>query len=195
MDNNGDNIKEILDEVHNSEEISKCRNKEELIYEGEYSLKKSEAYEGLKNAGIVKTTGKRSVGYTFILLVAIICFSIAYVIQRNINDIILAVVSFAVLIAVWVVPKVSLNNLAKTNANGNVISFKVYNSSLQIFCNENSWYIPLNNSNRMKKCENIIMIKRIKDDRLFVIPIRAIEEDKRDIVLETLKKGTLSFEK
>ena len=195
MENNGDNIKEILDEVHNSEEISKCRSKDELIYDGEYSLKKSEAYEGLKNAGIIKTTGKRSVGYTIILLVAIICFSVAYVIQKNINDIIFAVVSFAVLVAVWVVPKISLNNLAKANANGNVIRFKLYTNSLQIFCNENSWYIPLDNSNRMKKCENIIMIKRIKDDRLFVIPLRSIEEDKKDIVLETLKKGTLSFEK
>ena len=129
----------------------------------------------------------------FILLIAIGCFIIAYVFKDNFTDLFLAVVSFVVLIIIWLIPHFSLNKLAKLNANGNIIKFSVYSNSLQIRCNENSWYIKLNNSNRMKLCKNVIIIKRVKDDQLFVIPLRAIEESKRDEVISRLKKGTLSY--
>ncbi|MEE1076326.1 MAG: hypothetical protein UHY68_03565 [Acutalibacteraceae bacterium] len=193
MKNNNDNISKILDEVHNSEEISKCLSKEELIYENEYSINKEEAFEGLKNSGMIKTVGARTIIYTLILLIAIGCFIIAYVFKDNFTDLFLAVVSFVVLIIIWLIPHFSLNKLAKLNANGNIIKFSVYSNSLQIRCNENSWYIKLNNSNRMKLCKNVIIIKRVKDDQLFVIPLRAIEESKRDEVISRLKKGTLSY--
>lgn len=193
LKNNNDNISKILDEVHNSEEISKCLSKEELIYENEYSINKEEAFEGLKNSGMIKTVGARTIIYTLILLIAIGCFIIAYVFKDNFTDLFLAVVSFVVLIIIWLIPHFSLNKLAKLNANGNIIKFSVYSNSLQIRCNENSWYIKLNNSNRMKLCKNVIIIKRVKDDQLFVIPLRAIEESKRDEVISRLKKGTLSY--
>ena len=191
--NNTDNIKEILDEVHYSENINECRKKEVLIYENEYKISKNEAYEGLKNSGMIKTVGTRFVIYTVILLLAIAGFVVAYVIKNNINDLIFAFISLAVLVIIWFVPHFSLNKLAKVNANGNVIKFEVYDSSLQIFCNKNSWYIPLDNSNRMKLCKNVIVIKRIKDNQLFVIPLRAIESDKTETVIEVLKKGTLTL--
>ncbi len=191
--NNTDNIKEILDEVHYSENINECRKKEVLIYENEYKISKNEAYEGLKNSGMIKTVGTRFVIYTVILLLAIAGFVVAYVIKNNINDLIFAFISLAVLVIIWFVPHFSLNKLAKVNANGNVIKFKVYDSSLQIFCNKNSWDIPLDNSNRMKLCKNVIVIKRIKDNQLFVIPLRAIESDKTETVIEVLKKGTLTL--
>lgn len=193
MENNNDNISKILDEVHNSEEISRCLSKEELIYENEYSVKKDEAYEGLKNSGMIKTVGARTIIYTVILLFAIGCFIVAYVFNNNFTDLFLSVVSFVVLIIIWLIPHFSLNKLAKLNANGNIIKFLVYSNSLHILCNENSWYIKLNNSNRMKLCKNVIIIKRVKDDQLFVIPLRAIEESKREEVISRLKKGTLSY--
>lgn len=193
MNNRGDNIKDILDEVHNSEDIKNCRAKKELIYENEFTLKKSEAYEGLKNSGMIKTVNHRSIVYTAILLLAIAGFIAAYVVQQNINDIIFAVISFVVLVVVWVVPFVYLNNLAKANVNGNVIRFKVYNDTLHILCNENKWNITLDNSNKVKFCQNVIIIKRIKDEQLFVIPKRTIEENKKEIVIDILKKGMLDL--
>ena len=135
----------------------------------------------------------RIVIYTVILLLAIAGFIAAYVIRNNINDLIFSFISLAVLVIIWLIPHFSLDKLAKVNANGNVIKFKVYDRSLQIFCNNNSWYIPLDNSNRMKLCKNVIIIKRIKDNQLFVIPLRAIEDDKTEAVLEVLKKGTLTL--
>lgn len=193
MENNNDNISKILDEVHNSEEISKCLTKEKLIYENEFIIKKDEAYEGLVNSGMVKTVGEKAVIYTIILIVAIFCFIVAYVYENNFIDLFLTVVSVGVLVVIWLIPKFSLNKLARLNANGDTIKFSVYSNSLQIRCNENSWYIKLNNSNRMKLCKNVIIIKRVKDDQLFVIPLRAIEESKRDEVIDLLKKGTLSY--
>lgn len=193
MENNNDNISKILDEVHNSEEISKCLTKEKLIYENEFIIKKDEAYEGLVNSGMVKTVGEKAVIYTIILIVAIFCFIVAYVYENNFRDLFLTVVSVGVLVVIWLIPKFSLNKLARLNANGDTIKFSVYSNSLQIRCNENSWYIKLNNSNRMKLCKNVIIIKRVKDDQLFVIPLRAIDESKRDEVIALLKKGTLSY--
>lgn len=193
MENHNDNISRILDEVHNSQEISKCLSKDELVYEGEYSIQKAEAYEGLKNSGMIKTIGIRTVIYTIILLLAISGFIMAYVFQKNFNDLFFAVISLIVLAIIWIIPAYSFNKLAKLNANGNIIKFSVYNNSLQILCNDNSWYIKLNNSNRMKMCKNVLIIKRVKDEQLFVIPLRAIEENKRAEVIELLKQGTLSY--
>lgn len=193
MDNSIDNIKDILDEVHNSKDIESCRTRKELIYENEFILKKSETYEGLKNSGVVKTIGPRSIIYTIILVLAIGGFIVAYVVQQNINDIIFAVISFTVLILVWIVPFFYLNNLAKANVNGNVIKLKVYNNILQILCNENKWNITLDNSNKIKFCQNVIIVKRIKDEQLFLIPKRAIEQDKKEEVINILKKGMLDL--
>ncbi|MEE0265029.1 MAG: hypothetical protein UD936_05315 [Acutalibacteraceae bacterium] len=194
MKNNNDNISEILDELHrNSDKISKCISKDELVYEGEYSINKSEAYEGLKNSGMIKTVGVRTVVYTVILLFAIACFIVAYVFKENSIDLAAAVFSAVVLAIILIIPEYSLNKLAKLNANGNLIKFSVYNNSLHILCNENSWYIKLNNSNRMKICKNVLIIKRSKDNELFVIPLRAIAESKKEEVIAVLKKGTLSY--
>lgn len=193
MENNNDNISKILDEVHNSEEISKCLTKERLIYENEFVMKKDEAYEGLVNSGMIKTVGVKSVIYTIILIIAIVCFIVAYIYENKFRDLFLTVVSVGVLAVIWLIPKFSLNKLARLNAKGDTIKFSVYSNSLQIRCNENSWYIKLNNSNRMKLCKNVIIIKRVKDDQLFVIPFRAIDKSKRDEIIDLLNKGTLSY--
>lgn len=193
MENNNDNISKILDEVHNSEEISKCLTQERLIYENEFVMKKDEAYEGLVNSGMIKTVGVKSVIYTIILIIAIVCFIVAYIYENKFRDLFLTVVSVGVLAVIWLIPKFSLNKLARLNAKGDTIKFSVYSNSLQIRCNENSWYIKLNNSNRMKLCKNVIIIKRVKDDQLFVIPFRAIDKSKRDEIIDLLKKGTLSY--
>ena len=111
--NSTDNIKEILDEVHYSENINECRKKEILIYENEYIISKNEAYEGLKNSGMIKTAGTRIVIYTVILLLAIAGFIAAYVIRNNINDLIFSFISLAVLVIIWLIPHFSLDKLAK----------------------------------------------------------------------------------
>ncbi len=194
MENNNDNINKILDEVHrNSDKISKCLSKDELVYENEYLINKSEAYEGLKNSGMIKTVGARTVVYTIILVVAITCFIVAYIFKHNSVDLAGAIFSAIVLGIILIIPKYSLNKLAKLNANGNLIKFSVYNNSVHILCNENSWYIKLNNSNRMKICKNVLIIKRTNDDQLFVIPLRAIEENKKEEVIAVLKKGMLNY--
>ena len=159
----------------------------------DFVMKKDEAYEGLVNSGMIKTVGVKSVIYTIILIIAIVCFIVAYIYENKFRDLFLTVVSVGVLAVIWLIPKFSLNKLARLNAKGDTIKFSVYSNSLQIRCNENSWYIKLNNSNRMKLCKNVIIIKRVKDDQLFVIPFRAIDKSKRDEIIDLLKKGTLSY--
>lgn len=192
MDSNNENIKNILDEVHNSEEYNKCRENDVCLYENEFILKRNESYEALKNSGIIKTVGSRSVIYTVILLIAVLLFVSAYVMQKNFHDLVFAFISLVVLAVVWLVPHFYISKLAKVNTNGQVIKYKLFKRSLQIFCNENSWYISLDNSNRIKICKNVIVIKRMKDDQLFVIPLR-ITDDK-GLVLDTLKRGMLDLD-
>ncbi len=191
MEINNDSIKNILDEVHNSEEYSKCRENDTFVYENEFILKKNESYEALKNSGMIKTTGSRSVAYTIILILAIAGFISAYIIQNNFHDLVFAFISFIVLAVIWLVPYFYLNKLAKVNTNGYVIKYRLFTRSLQIFCNENSWYIPLDNSNRMMVCKNVIVIKRVKDNQLFVIPLRVTDE--KELVVHTLQKGMLDL--
>ena len=192
MDSNNENIKNILDEVHNSEEYNKCRENDVCLYENEFVLKRNESYEALKNSGIIKTVGSRSVIYTVILLIAVLLFVSAYVMQKNFHDLVFAFISLVVLAVVWLVPHFYISKLAKVNTNGQVIKYKLFKRSLQIFCNENSWYIPLDNSNRIKICKNVIVIKRVKDDQLFVIPLRVTDD--KGLVMDTLKRGMLDLD-
>lgn len=178
-----------IDEVSNIQD----ENIGDLIYQTEYSISKDEAFEGLKKSGIIKTVDGRAILYTLILIVAIVIFLLAYFKDGNINNLIFAVISFVVILIIIIVPLVSLNRLAKLNANGNIINLKIYENCMQIFCNANSWYIPLDTTNGMKKCKNVIILKRVRDNQLFLIPLKAIDDSLKQMVLNTLESGTFDF--
>ena len=191
--NNNEHIDNILHEVHNSEEINKFRTKGILVYENEFIITNAEAYDGLKNSGMIKTTGVRSVVYTVLLLIAMAGFIFSYTVKGNFNDIVFTFISAVVLAIVWTVPLISLKKLAKANANGNSIKFRLYEDCLHILCNDNSWLIELDNSNKIRISKNVIIIKRLKDSQLFVIPLRAVSERNKDRVLSILKKGMMEL--
>lgn len=178
-----------LDEVGN---IPK-ENIGEMLYQTEYSISKEEAFEGLKKSGIIKTVDGRAILYTIILIIAIALFSLSYFKDGNINNLIFAIISFVLILIIIIVPLASISRLAKENANGNVINLKIYENSVQIFCNANSWYIPLDSTNGMKRCKNVIILKRVCDNQLFLIPLRAINDVNRDKVISTLENGTFDF--
>ncbi len=193
LENNNEHIDNILHEVHNSEEINKFRTKGILVYENEFTLTNSEAYDGLKNSGMIKTTGVRSVVYTVLLLIAMAGFIFSYTVKGNFNDIVFTIISAAVLAMVWMIPNFSLKKLAKANANGNLIRFRLYEDCLHILCNDNSWLIELDNSNKIRISKNVIIIKRLKDNQLFVIPLRAVADRSKERVLGILRKGMMEL--
>ena len=192
-EHNNEHIDSILHEVHNSEEINKFRTKGILVYENEFTLTNADAYDGLKNSGMIKTTGLRSIVYTVLLLIAMAGFIFSYTVKGNFNDIIFTVISAAVLAVVWIAPYASLKKLARANANGNVIKFRLYEDCLHILCNDNSWLIELDNSNKMRVSKNVIIIKRLKDSQLFVIPLRAVADRSKERVLGILRKGMMDL--
>lgn len=192
-EHNNEHIESILHEVHSSEKINKFRTKGILVYENEFTLTDAEAYDGLKNSGMIKTTGIRSVVYTVLLLLAMAGFIFSYAVKGNFNDIVFTFISAAVLVIVWTVPLISLKKLAKANANGNSIKFRLYEDCLHILCNDNSWLIELDNSNKIRISKNVIIIKRLKDNQLFVIPLRAVADRSKERVLGILRKGMMDL--
>lgn len=187
MNNDINNTEDILDEV------SKFSVNEEPVYKTEFSLTKAEALEGLKKSGIIKTTDRRLIIYIVILVVAVILFLLTYFKNGDINNLIFAVISFVILVIMAVVPSVYLIRLARENANGNVIHFELYKDSIHILCNKNKWYIPLDDTNGVKFCNNVIIIKRSSDNQLFLIPLRVIKEEKFDEVTGIIRLGTFGF--
>lgn len=189
MNNDINNAENILDEVSKfSVNVD-----EEPVYKSEFSLTKAEAFEGLKKSGMIKTVDRRLIIYIIILVVAIVLFLLTYFKNGDINNLIFAVISLVILIIMAVVPSVYLSRLAKENANGNIIHFELYKDSIHILCNKNKWYIPLNDTNGVKFCNSVIIIKRFSDNQLFLIPLRAIKEEKFDEVTEIIRLGTFGF--
>ena len=156
--NNTDNIKEILDEVHYSENINECRKKEILIYENEYIISKNEAYEGLKNSGMIKTAGTRIVIYTVILLLAIAGFIAAYVIRNNINDLIYS--SDIVLSKPGGLSSTEISSLNKPLIHINPIP-GIENYNATFFCKRGMSIICRNNDDIVSNIEKLLTDKEL----------------------------------
>ncbi len=195
MEENRQRIDEILDEVHHLHETDRSLHSKVLISEGSFKLTKAEAYEGLNYTGVTNKEIRRSLIYTVLLLMAMAGFVFAYSVKGNFNNIIFTVIAFVVLAVVWIIPKRQLSALARRNADGKKITFQIYETHLVISDGENRYCVHLDNSSRLKVSRRLLIITRLKDNRVFVIPLHAVERSQREEILQLLHTGMLSTKK
>ena len=195
MEENRQQIDEILDEVHQLHETDKSLHSKVLLCKGSYQLTKSEAYEGLHYTGVTNKFVSSSLLYTVLLLLAMGGFVFAYSVKGNFNNIIFTIIAFIVLVIVWIIPKKQMSALAKQNADGTKITFWVYETHIVVSDGKNRYCIHLDNSSRMKISKRLIIIKRLKDGRIFVIPLHAVKRSERKNILQLLRNGMLTAKK
>lgn len=195
MEENRQRIDEILDEVHHLHETDKSLHSKVLLCEGSFRMTKAEAYEVLNYTGVTNKEVRRSLIYTVLILLAMAGFVFSYTVRGNFNNIIFTLIAFVVLIVVWIVPKKQISALAKQNVDGKEITFQIYETHLVMSDGENRYCIHLDNSSRLKTSKHMIMIKRLKDNKVFVIPFQAIERSQREEILTLFRNGMMTVKK
>lgn len=186
---------ETKDDVRNKDVIDdkKLDKESSVIQELSYSLTQSEAYKCLKKAKIIKTVGARAIVFTVVLILAAAGFFISYFYQKNINNLIFGGISLAIIAIIWIFPTFHLQKLAKMNSNGKVITANVYTNKIVIGKEEESWTIRLDKSNKYKRYDDILMFYTTDEGQFFVIPVRALDKDKKEEILKLIEEGTLAY--
>lgn len=187
FDNDKSDIKE------NKAPDEQNESQEETMERLSYSLTEPEAYLCLKKAGLYKTSGKRAVVYTVLMALAAAGFLISYIIQKNINWLVFAIISLCVIAVIWIVPTFHLKRLSKLNSNGKVINAAIYKDKIEINSNENSWKINLDRTNSFARYDDILMFRITENNQFFVIPVRVISGDKLEKILNVIEQGTIPF--
>lgn len=186
-----ENFNENIDEILNDVKMAKKEIEvpENLLGDFSYSLTYDEAYHCLKNAGLYKTSGKRAIVYTVLMVIAALGFFFSYIVKNDINWLVFTFVSLAVIAVIWIVPAVQLKRLAKINSDGRIIKVKVFDDKIFIDGNDNKWKLNLDKTNKLKIFDDIYILYTAERGKIFVIPTRVL--NKNTEAAEAIKNGTI----
>jgi len=164
-----------------------------FLEEVSYALTQQEAYLCLKKAGIFKTSGKRAIVYTILMIIAAAGFFVSFLLGQNVNWLVFAIISLLIIAVIWLVPYFQLKRLAKENAKGNVIKAKITEEKITIIGNDSSWKIPLDQTSRLSQGDGLLVF-HTQNKQLFAIPERAIRPENLQKVKSLVQKGTRPYQ-
>ena len=164
-----------------------------FLEEVSYALTQQEAYLCLKKAGIFKTSGKRAIVYTILMIIAAAGFVVSFLVGQNVNWLVFAIISLLIIAVIWLVPYFQLKRLAKENAKGNVIKAKITEEKITIIGNDSSWKIPLDQTSRLSQGDGLLVF-HTQNKQLFAIPERAIRPENLQKVKSLVQKGTRPYQ-
>lgn len=190
-----DNVQDILNSIRSSSLYQENANQDSRLLQSiSYTLTQQEAYQCLKRSKIIKTVGTRAVLFTIILSIAAIGFFVSYFVQKNINNLVFALLSLLVIAVIWVFPTIHLKKLAKANADKRTICADIYTDRIDIGKDDKKWTIDLDNSNRFKIYGDILLFYTTQEGQYFVIPLRVIDAENREKIISIIKQGTLLYQ-
>jgi hypothetical protein len=153
-----------------------------------YTLTQREAFDGLRLSGIYKTSGTRAIVETVILAVFCVYFIVSYILWKDLLNLVLAFVSFGVILGVTLVPR--LDMLKQSKQPQRPIKLRLYPNKLYVDLEGNTHAIdPSAAKIRLVKAgkeEKLITIMP-SDGSLLVIPLRAVPKESLSLVLSLLQ--------
>lgn len=141
-----------------------------------YALKKEEIFSCLKHTGLFKINGTRSIVEICLLLVLALMFFVLFFVTRNNLNAILGVISIALTFLVVLMPRLFIGFNADKLTTGKKLSVEIYPDEIEVNGGAVSWKIPLDGSSAFEEFNDMFLLYLPKE-KLFIIPIRAIEPD------------------
>lgn len=141
-----------------------------------YTLKRDEIFSCLKHTGLFKTGGIRSIVEICLLLVLSFMFFLLFFLTKNNLNFILGVISAALIFLVLLVPRFFIGFNADKLTTGKKLSVEIYPDEIEVESGSTSWKIPLDGSSFFEEFNDMFLLFLPKE-KLFIIPIRAIEPD------------------
>lgn len=151
-----------------------------------YTLTEQEVYDGLKLSGSYKTSGKRAVIETIVLVVFCIIFIVSYVLKQDVFSLVMAIVSAVFVLALNLVPRFDMRRQAKKGQLN--VKIRLYPTKLYAETEQGSQPILLDGSSEIRAVgkENRLVLVNIAGGGLLIIPVRAIPKDIRGQALSFL---------
>lgn len=152
-----------------------------------YTLTEQELYDGLRLSGIYKSSGKRAAIETGILVVFCLLFLVSYFWKWEIFNLIMALVSLGVLLALNLVPRMDMKKQVKEAERE--IRLQLSPLKIQVETKAGLKTIPLDGTSEIKlvgKPGKKLIVVRIATGGLFLLPLRALPEAEREKALSWL---------
>lgn len=157
-----------------------------------YMLTGEDLYACLKASNPFKTTGVRAGVQTAILAFFGILFFVTYFLEspRQVSSIVLGVICFGIIAAIWLVPYGSLKSRAKKMTTGKTVTAEIFPDEIQIGEGEGAWTIPLDGTSYFQELDDLFVI-RTPQNLLAIFPIRSIEPAMLPEIQAMLMSGTV----
>lgn len=152
-----------------------------------YTLTDQELYDGLRLSGIYKTSGKRAMIETGILGAFCLLFLASYFWKWEIFNLIMALVSLGVLLALNLVPRMDMKKQVKEAERE--IRLQLSPLKIQVETKAGLKTIPLDGTSEIKlvgKPGKKLIVVRIATGGLFLLPLRVFPEAEREKALNWL---------
>lgn len=154
-----------------------------------YALKKDEIFSCLKHTGMFRANKTRSIVEICLLLVLSLMFFILFFVTSNNLNFILGVISIAFTFLILLLPRFFIGFNASKLTTGKKLSVEIYPDEISVSSNGGSWKIPLNGTIFFEEFNNMFLLYLPKE-KLFIIPIRAIEPEVLADVQAMIVAGT-----
>lgn len=141
-----------------------------------YVLKKEEIFSCLKHTGMFKGSGTRSIVEMCLLLVLALMFFVLFFVTGNNFNFILGGIFIALIVAVAVAPRLFIGFNADKLTTGRKLFVEIYPDEIEVDGGASAWKIPLDGSSLFEEFNDMFLLY-LPEDKLFIVPIRAIEPD------------------
>lgn len=182
--------KEDQEKQENSEELQWDGSESEFVedddaeeYEEKYAgiklgyiLKKDEIISCLKHTGMFKSNETKTIVEICLLFALAIMFFVLFFLTKNIINVILGLVSVVMVFFVYMMPHFFIGFNAEKLTTGKKLSVEIYPNEIKIDKGLSSWSIPLDGTSFCEEFNDMLLLY-LPQEKLFIIPMRAVEPD------------------
>lgn len=141
-----------------------------------YSLKREEIASCLKHVGFYKSSGIRQIVELCLLTVLAVMFFVMYSVTAAKVNLVLSVVSVVLMVVIWLIPVFSLSMNAEKMTTGKQLEVAIYPDNIEVQSGQSKWEIPMDGSSMFEEYNKMLLIY-MPQEKIFIIPLRAVEPD------------------
>lgn len=141
-----------------------------------YSLKREEIISCLKHVGFNKNSGTRQIVELCLLAILVVMFFVMYSATGLRTNLVLAGFAILAMVLLLIVPAISLNINAEKMTTGRQLDVEIYPDSIEVYSGSSKWEIPMDGSSQFEEYGKMLLVY-MPQEKIFIIPIRAIEPD------------------
>lgn len=141
-----------------------------------YAISKDEIISCLKHNGSYRFSNVRFIVETIIFVVLAIAFFILFGLTNNDLNLIAGFISIGIIIAIALVPTIFIRINADKLTSRKKLDVEIFPDEISVSGGSAQWKIKLDGSCKFEEFNDMMLIY-LPEDRIFIIPIRAIDPD------------------